>query len=96
MKSIKTADTYEGAYYLMNGAYVTDIKLRRIPPNKKRKKGHSVSCVFTMRSVQEGNILDWKSQTAIVNVRDFTYSRIKLKRMMEKAKRKQRRERLLY
>lgn len=83
--TIKVEDTYEAAFYMMNGAVVTDFSYRKIPKNRRLKKTtYKLQWVMMMEGVQLDDVEAWKLHIAVVNVRAYKEQRLKLKMKIRK------------
>lgn len=80
----KTANTYEAAYYLVNGAYLAGVVERKIALNKIDKYGYRFDWKMTMGNVPQRAIQDWRLGKASVNVRQYEAARRKLKKKIRK------------
>ena len=83
MKVIST-NTYEVAYYKMTGAIVDQILFRKMAENQKKKLGIFTKYVFKLNNVSQEAYDQWKSSEAVVNVKEFMNSRLKLKKTINK------------
>lgn len=85
---IKTADTYEASWYLMNGAVLKEIEFGKIQENKWSKKGYTKLYKMILTDVQPRLVDYWKSHRPTGNVRRFSEVRQHLKRKIQKLERK--------
>lgn len=79
-----TQNTYEAAYYLSEGATLSEAKVRKVRENKITKLGYRNQWVMTLTGVPRKAIETWKNGTAQVNARTFEYKRVKLKKKVYK------------
>lgn len=84
---VKTTDTYEAAWYLMNGGILKSVGLGKLQENKWSKLGYTT--VFKMRLEVESKFVKyWKSYKPMGNIRTFADTRQRLKKKIKKVKRK--------
>lgn len=88
MEDVQTADTYEAAWYLLNGGFVKEIDFRRIAPNRASKVGYSTSYVITMSGVKPRFVRYWREHKAWGRIRAFSDARLSLKRKIDKVKKR--------
>ena len=82
-KSIRTKDTYECAYYLLYGASIVSVDVRRVRENKTLKKGYRQEFFFTIKNVPEWAIHTFKTDMAYGNIGDYIQARKRVKRYLK-------------
>lgn len=75
-----TKSTYEATYYLMMGAKLERVRSTPVPSNKIGRKGFHDQWTITLRDIPTEAVIAFQEQTATVNVAEFEYTRINLKR----------------
>jgi hypothetical protein len=75
---IEINDTYEASWLIMNEAKFIEFKEK---PNIKRL---DKTWIFVLENVSETALQDWKDYKAIGNIRNFEYTRKKLKEKIKK------------
>lgn len=76
-----TADIYEVAWYLQNGAEILSSENVRVgSPKKEKKIGRSVIKRYRVGNVLKRSYQQWKDHTAVGNIRDYADIRASLKR----------------
>ena len=83
MKTVKTTDTYEASYYLMNGATIETIRTRNVPSNKQEQKGLKTECILHLKDVPEWAYLGWNEGICYADIIKFSKMRIKLKKLIK-------------
>lgn len=80
----KTTNTYEAAFYLCHGAYLADVRERKIAVNIAKKKEYRMEWKMILNSVPFHAVLDWKHGQANVNARRYAAARRTLKKLIRK------------
>ncbi len=88
MVEIKTSDTYEATWYILNGGTVKEIEFGKLRPNYRKKEGFTTVYKITIANVDQRYISQWRAYQADGNIRDFANARRKLKRKIESVKRR--------
>ncbi len=88
MVEIKTSDTYEASFYILNGGTVKEIEFGKLQPNRRRKEGYTVAYKITIANVDQRYIQQWKAYQTDGSIRDFANARRKLKRRIEEVRRR--------
>lgn len=86
-KEIISKDTYEVAFYVMNGASVTNVSQKKVAENKASRLGFRYEWTFTVK-VDEKYINLWNINNAYGNIKKFRSARLKIKRLLPKPKSK--------
>ena len=84
---IKTNDTYEASWYILQGGRVTEIAFGKLQPNKRKKMGFTRMYEITVDNVEPLFINYWKVHNPFGNVRTFSEIRQSLKRKIQKLER---------
>ena len=82
---VKTDDTNEAAFYILCGANLKEISFSRVQPNQWSKRGYTTAYDLTLTGVNQHFIRLWKEHRAMVNVREFSNVRQKLKDKIHRA-----------
>ena len=83
---MKTTNSYEAAYYLMYGAILKKITVKKLAENKWDKRGYRKECTFEIVDIPEWAIELWENRTsAFGNIKEYIYWRRKLKKKMNEA-----------
>lgn len=87
---IKISNTYEAAYYKLNGGQIVDIRFVKMPENKAKKRIRAgiapITYVFDMSNVPEEAIKAWRNNNPIANVKDLMFARLKIKKKVAEIK----------
>ena len=75
-------DTYEAAYYMLNGARL--IKARRLPVSAARREKYLSAWrwILTLENVRPDFQTRWYQRQAFANIRELASVRMKIKRFM--------------
>lgn len=84
MLEITTDDTYEAAYYILNGGVLNGINFGKVPECKWKKLGFKRSYILTIAGVEPRFERYWKEFRAVGNFRHFSNVRKNLKRKIKK------------
>lgn len=87
-RDIIIRDTYEASFYILNGGIIKSVEFRKVQPNQVKKEGFLISYKITMGNVEQKYIHQWKTHQAEGNFRDFANARRKLKRKVEKIRKR--------
>jgi hypothetical protein len=88
MLEIKTDDTYEASWYILNGGVLKEIEFGRVPECKWKKEGFKTSYILTIVGVEPRFERYWKQFRPIGNIRQFANVRRNLKRKIKKIERR--------
>ena len=89
MKTTTTYDTYEATWYILNGGIIKNIKFKRLQPNRIKKEGFTIVYKITIEGIEQRYIDQWKGHQANGDIRSFANARKKLKRKIEKVKKRE-------
>lgn len=81
---VKTDNVYEASFYLMYGAKLKDIQVRKVQENKVDKKGYRKQCTIYLDNVPGWCKLAWLSNYIYGELKTYVSIREKLKRQMRK------------
>lgn len=81
----ETNDTYEAAYYMLQGAHLESVRIRRLQTNKAERMGVRNVWLMTMEGVPTEAVETWRVGQATANVKDIASARYRLKRKVHKA-----------
>jgi len=79
---METRNTYEGAFYIMFGASLKEIRVRKVRENKIDKKGYRQECILTLDYVPKWAKDAWNSGYIYGDLVLFSKIREKLKKQM--------------
>jgi hypothetical protein len=83
MKTKKTKDSYEAAYYMMYGAQVTGVKKRIISKGERLKKHYLHEWIITVEKIPHFAILGWNAGIVYGDIQQFKKMRLKLKKIID-------------
>ena len=75
-----TKNTYEAAFYLMNGAEIEAIRSIPVPRSKRQKRGYYNQWITTLKNIDETLIQLFEQGKAQVNLQEFENARRNYKR----------------
>ena len=81
---VRCEDTYQAAWYLMNGGNFVSFEKRYIKAGKGKKYGIHQQWIMNIIDVPEAAITAWKNGTAKGSIRQFADARRRLKRLVKK------------
>jgi len=87
---MKTKNTYQAAFFIMFGASLIDIKVRKVQENKIEKKEYRRECVIYLNNVPRWAKEVWDSGYIYGDLVKFSQIREKLKKTMRKILRQER------
>ncbi len=85
---MKVEDTYEAAFYMLRGSYVTSVEFGRVQPNKSTKLGYTRRYIIYLNHVNSEDVRDWRDHRAVVNARAYANMRKSLKIKIDVTKKK--------
>lgn len=78
-------NTYEAAFYMTQGAVITNVEISKIAENsKKRTFKQRYQWIVELDHVSYGAVRLWKTHQAVANVRDIERERNRIKRFVKK------------
>lgn len=87
---VNVSNTYEAAYYKLEGAQIHSIRFTKLPENIAKKKIRSgiapVKYIFEMTHVHEEALKAWRDGNPIANVKDLMFARLKIKKKIAEIK----------
>jgi hypothetical protein len=78
-------DTYEAAYYMVNGAQMDTVRSIPVPMNKQGRKGYRYQWIMHMQDVPLDCVNDWQSGKATCGVQSLENARRNLKRQVKRS-----------
>jgi hypothetical protein len=81
---METKNTYEAAFYIMFGAFLKEIKIRKIAENKQIKKGYRRECILVIDNVQKWTKNAWENGYIYGDLVEFSRIREKIKKLMRR------------
>lgn len=85
LQKVITSDTYEAAYYKLNGAKMSHVGTRKVPVHRVRQAKINFEWVITMINVPEKCIEGWRDKLAIANAQELKAARLQLKKDIDTA-----------
>lgn len=85
---MKVEDTYEAAFYMLRGSWVTAIEFGKVQPSKATKLGYTRKYIIHLDHVNPEDVRDWRDHNATVNVRAYANMRKSLKIKIDVVKKK--------
>lgn len=81
--SKKFTNSYEAAYYLMCGAKIVEVTVKKLSYHQSKKRGLRYQWVFRMDNIPTNCISDWSNHKAVGSLREFAEARIKVKQKVK-------------
>lgn len=83
-KEVRLTDTYEAAWYIMNGAQLADVLVKTVEHGKRQIVGRSICWILTLKNVSNEAIEEWRTKQACANLAKFRLARMSIKRFVKK------------
>jgi hypothetical protein len=81
-EDLEVRDTYEAAFYLLNGARLKSFRQEAVPGSKLLNRLFHYQWILTLADVPEEISEIWKSRTATANIIDLARARKRIKRFV--------------
>lgn len=83
VRSIKTTNVDEAAFYIMYGAILSKVRTLPLPVNRAKKKGYPLMWTVYVNNVPLWALESWRTEHVYGNISLFTLTRKKLKKRIK-------------